>query len=356
MRILGIDPGIAIVGFGLIEADRGRTRLLNYGAITTPAGLPLARRLVQIEQDMEALIAQLKPDAIAVEELFFSNNITTGIAVAHGRGIILCTAEKSGVPLYEYTPMQVKQAVVGYGLAEKKQVMDMVKRLLKLKAVPRPDDAADALAIAICHARSATLFMFYYVSGTVAHVEPYLAVIDCGGVGYACKTTSTTISQLQVGKASKLYTYLHVGEGIFDLYGFATQGELGSFKQLIGVSGVGPKAALAILSVCTPQGLAMAVITGDEKALIAAPGIGKKIAQRIILELKDKLAKEQQEIGMPTAPGIVAGEKSKAVEAAAALAVLGYTQQDIAVAMKGVDVENLPLEEIVRQSLKKMVK
>ena len=131
--------------------------------------------------------------------------------------------------------------------------------------------------------------MFYYVSGTVAHVEPYLAVIDCGGVGYACKTTSTTISQLQVGKASKLYTYLHVGEGIFDLYGFATQGELGSFKQLIGVSGVGPKAALAILSVCTPQGLAMAVITGDEKALIAAPGIGKKIAQRIILELKDKL-------------------------------------------------------------------
>ena len=114
--------------------------------------------------------------------------------------------------------------------------------------------------------------MFYYVSGTVAHVEPYLAVIDCGGVGYACKTTSTTISQLQVGKASKLYTYLHVGEGIFDLYGFATQGELGSFKQLIGVSGVGPKAALAILSVCTPQELAMAVITGDEKALIAAPG------------------------------------------------------------------------------------
>ena len=136
--------------------------------------------------------------------------------------------------------------------------------------------------------------MFYYVSGTVAHVEPYLAVIDCGGVGYACKTTSTTISQLQVGKANKLYTYLHVGEGIFDLYGFATQGELGSFKQLIGVSGVGPKAALAILSVCTPQGLAMAVITGDEKALIAAPGIGKKIAQRIILELKDKLTKEQQ--------------------------------------------------------------
>ena len=151
MRILGIDPGLAIVGFGLIEAETGKTQMLQYGAVTTPAGLPLAARLVQLERDMEELIAQLRP-----EELFFSNNITTGIAVAHARGIILCTAAKSGVPLFEYTPMQVKQAVVGYGLAEKRQVMDMVRRLLKLKAVPRPDDAADALALAICHARSAT--------------------------------------------------------------------------------------------------------------------------------------------------------------------------------------------------------
>lgn len=151
MRILGIDPGIAIVGFGLIEADRGRTRLLNYGAITTPAGLPLARRLVQIEQDMEELIAQLKPDAIAVEELFFSNNITTGIAVAHGRGIILCTAEKSGVPLYEYTPMQVKQAITGYGKAVKKQIQEMTRIMLHLESVPKPDDTADALGMAIAH-------------------------------------------------------------------------------------------------------------------------------------------------------------------------------------------------------------
>lgn len=151
VRILGIDPGIAIVGFGLIEADRGKTRLLNYGEITTPAGLPLARRLVQIEQDMEALIAQLKPDAIAVEELFFSNNITTGIAVAHGRGIILCTAEKSGVPLYEYTPMQVKQAITGYGKAVKKQIQEMTRIMLHLESVPKPDDTADALGMAIAH-------------------------------------------------------------------------------------------------------------------------------------------------------------------------------------------------------------
>ena len=156
MLILGIDPGIATIGFGLVEADRGMAAMLRYGAITTPAGLPLSKRLYQIGTDMEELIGQLRPDAISVEELFFNNNITTGIAVAHGRGVILYAAEKCGVPLFEYTPSQVKQAVVGYGKAEKRQVMDMTRRLLKLRAVPRPDDAADALALALCHARSCT--------------------------------------------------------------------------------------------------------------------------------------------------------------------------------------------------------
>ena len=156
MRILGIDPGVAIVGFGVIESDRGTLRMLQSGAITTPAGLPLAARLAQINRDIEELIGTFRPDEISVEELFFSKNITTGIAVAHARGVILCAAEKKKIPIYEYTPMQVKQAVAGYGLADKKQVMDMTRRLLKLKSVPRPDDAADALAIALCHARSAT--------------------------------------------------------------------------------------------------------------------------------------------------------------------------------------------------------
>ena len=156
MRILGIDPGIATIGFGLVEAQRGQMKMVTYGAITTPAGLPLSKRLYQISQDMEDLIGQLKPDVISIEELFFNTNITTGIAVAHGRGVILCAAEKCGIPLFEYTPSQVKIAVVGYGKAEKRQVMDMTRRLLHLKAVPRPDDAADALALALCHARSAT--------------------------------------------------------------------------------------------------------------------------------------------------------------------------------------------------------
>ncbi|MBR3753436.1 MAG: crossover junction endodeoxyribonuclease RuvC [Ruminiclostridium sp.] len=156
MRILGIDPGYAIVGFGILEADRGQTRLVRCGAINTQAGVPMPMRLLQIQEDMETLIRTFQPDVMAIEELFFNTNVTTGIGVAQARGIILAVAAKLGVEIFEYTPSQVKQAVVGYGKAEKHQVMDMTKRILKLSAVPKPDDAADAVAIALCHARSHT--------------------------------------------------------------------------------------------------------------------------------------------------------------------------------------------------------
>lgn len=152
MRILGIDPGVATVGFGVIDSEGGRQRMVRYGAITTPAGMPLAARLVQIGGDLEQLIRQFQPDEMSIEELFFSKNITTGIAVAHGRGVLLYTAEKMHLPVYEYTPMQIKQALTGYGRADKKQIQQVVTSLLRLKSVPRPDDAADALAIALCHA------------------------------------------------------------------------------------------------------------------------------------------------------------------------------------------------------------
>lgn len=156
MRILGIDPGVATVGFGVIEAQRQKNTLIRCGVISTPAGQPLSHRLAQIYADMQELIHTFQPDEMAVEELFFNTNLTTGISVAHGRGVILLAAEQLGVPIFEYTPMQVKQAVVGYGKAEKKQVMLMTQRLLGMDKLPRPDDAADALALAICHGRSAT--------------------------------------------------------------------------------------------------------------------------------------------------------------------------------------------------------
>ena len=201
--------------------------------------------------------------------------------------------------------------------------------------------------------------MFYYLNGIVAHTGPYLAVIDCGGVGYACKTTNYTLSTLTRGEKAKLYTYLHVREEIFELYGFATENELNCFQMLIGVSGVGPKAALAILSSTTPERLATAIITGDEKALTGAPGVGKKIAQRVILELKDKLAKGQ--LGVPAGEsyggtGVTVIPENKPSEAAAALAVLGYGPAEINEALKGINMEELSLEAVIKQALKKMVK
>lgn len=156
MLVLGIDPGYAIVGFGLVESNGVRQRLVRCGAINTPAGVRLPARLLQIAADLEQLISQFNPDVMAIEELFFNQNVTTGIGVAQARGVIILTAEKMGVPIFEYNPSQVKQAVVGYGKAEKHQVMEMTKRLLGLSTVPRPDDAADAVAVALCHARSST--------------------------------------------------------------------------------------------------------------------------------------------------------------------------------------------------------
>lgn len=156
MRILGVDPGIATVGFGVIDSTNSAQSYVSCGVITTPAHTPLAERLDRIYCDLNELFDVFKPDAIAIEELFFNTNITTGISVAHGRGVIVLACHRAGLPVYEYTPLQVKQAVVGYGRAEKRQIIDMVKRLLHLKSPPKPDDAADALAIALCHARSIT--------------------------------------------------------------------------------------------------------------------------------------------------------------------------------------------------------
>ncbi len=156
MRILGIDPGYATIGFGILEAERGSTRLLQYGTITTSPELTFSQRLQVIFRDMNCLLQQVKPDVMAIEELFWGHNVTTGIGVSHGRGVILLSAAENQVPICEYTPMQIKQAVVGYGNATKLQVMDMTKRILKMEKVARPDDAADAIAVALCHARSAT--------------------------------------------------------------------------------------------------------------------------------------------------------------------------------------------------------
>ena len=201
--------------------------------------------------------------------------------------------------------------------------------------------------------------MFYYVDGTVTVLKQGLAVIDCGGVGYACHAAQNTIGKLKIGTRARLLTYLNVREDIFELYGFIDEEEQSCFEMMIGVSGVGPKAALSILSVAPPDRLALSIITGDEKMLMQAPGIGKKIAQRIVLELRDKMSKEQLETASassPVAAAAVSGGVNHTQEAVAALMVLGYTQAEALHAMEGLDAAGMDAEEIIRQCLKKLVK
>lgn len=200
--------------------------------------------------------------------------------------------------------------------------------------------------------------MFYHIDGTVTDILNMLAVVDCGGVGYALNTTNNTLAGLKIGERAKLYTYLNVREDCFDLYGFLTLSEKHCFELLLGVSGIGPKAALSILSSSTPDMLAMAILSGDEKALMVAPGVGKKIAQRVILELKDKMSKQTPEFAEHSfvSAGAPAAASSKVSDAAAALAVLGYSSAEINAAIKGIDTDTMPVDAIIKQALRMMVK
>ena len=201
--------------------------------------------------------------------------------------------------------------------------------------------------------------MFYYLEGIVAIIGPSLAVIDVGGAGYACMTTLGTIAHLEDGKKARLYTYCNIKEDAFDIYGFFDISEKRCFELLLGVSGVGPKASLSILSANTPESLALAIISDDETALTAAPGVGKKLAQRIILELKDKVSRETDTLkpaGYIPPRGEAGQPGAKQRDAAAALAVLGYSQSEISASMRGVDINGLTVEEIIRAVLKNSIK
>lgn len=201
--------------------------------------------------------------------------------------------------------------------------------------------------------------MFYYIDGTVTELEPNLAVLDCGGVGYALNISNNTAATLKLKSRAKLYVAEAIGETNFDLYGFADKGEKRCFNQLMSVSGIGPRAALSILSYNSPEGLALAVMNNDEKALTVAPGIGKRIAQRIILELKDKLAKELGDVdygSMPVNTAVGGAGDGHVSDALAALTVLGYSNAEIAPVLKKLDTSGMSAEEIIKAVLKQMVK
>ena len=199
--------------------------------------------------------------------------------------------------------------------------------------------------------------MFYYIEGKVAELEPGLAVLDCGGVGYALHVTMNTLAGLKAGEKAKLFVAESIGENNFDLFGFLEKSERRCYEMLISISGLGPKAALSILSHNTPEGLALAIMSGDEKALTVAPGIGKKIAQRVILELKAKVGKEMgaQELQLPAASPAAAGDSAAMTNALAGLSVLGYSSAELAPVLKKIDAGSMTAEEIIKAVLKQMV-
>ena len=197
--------------------------------------------------------------------------------------------------------------------------------------------------------------MFYYLNGEITLMDDSLAVVDCGGVGYACHTTAYTLSKLRIGQTAKLYTYCNIREDAFDIFGFSSRDELHCFELLLGVTGVGPKAAIAILSATSPERFTLAIMTQDERTLTAAQGIGKKLAQRIILELKDKMgAVSEVDLSAPSAASVPTAGSTLAL-AQAALAELGYSSAEIGAALKGVQTEGKSTEDIVRQCLRAMV-
>ena len=201
--------------------------------------------------------------------------------------------------------------------------------------------------------------MFYYLEGNITVIEAGIAVVDIGGVGYCCYTTANTLSFLEVGKKARLYTYCNIKEDTFDIYGFHDLSEKRCFELLLSVSGVGPKAALSILSSASPEGLAMAIVTDNDKILTSAPGVGKRIAQRIILELKDKMSKETSAMKgsgfvLPTSDSGTVGNKINDVSAA--LTVLGYSSAEISSALRGIATEQLTVEEIIKEILRNTMK
>ena len=358
MIVLGIDPGYAIVGCGVVEYKNNHFTMLDYGAVTTPAGMPFNIRLERIYDGVSELMEKYKPEAMSIEKLFYNNNAKTVIDVSQARGVLVLAAQKHRIPIFEYTPLQVKQSVVGYGRAEKKQVQEMTRIILNLEKIPKPDDAADALGAALCHGQTQPVqikesSMFYSITGQVVYTDATSVAISGGGVAFNCSATANTLKNIgTIGDTVTLYTYLNVREDALDMFGFYDKDELDCFKLLINVTGVGPKAALAILSQLTPNRLAVCVASGDTKAITAAQGVGAKLAQRVVLELKDKLksyisSENREELAAINA----AASSSAGEEAVDALVMLGYTKTEAASAVGRLD-QSLSSEELIKQALR----
>ena len=362
MIVLGFDPGTASTGWGVIEQDGNRLKSLGHGCIVTSAKDETHVRLRKIHDEARLLIKRFKPDIVVLEELFVNVNVRTALAVGQAKGVLYLAASDLAAAPREYSPLQIKLAVTGYGRASKVQVQEMTKVILGLSRIPQPDHAADALAVAITHTHHNSDGVHRCVAppqeegpviasvrGTLLLVDGERAVVDVGGIGLEVLASGRTLATLAggLGKEVSLHTYLHVREDALQLFGFRAVDERAFFLWLIAVSGVGPKVALAVLSGYPVADLELAVARDDVKKFESIPGIGKKLAQRLVVELKDKVG------GLPSAavaagPATVAG--GAFLEARSALQNLGLSLREAEQALRGAP-DDAPVEELVKYAL-----
>ncbi len=297
---------------------------MAFGVLRTNAGTALPERLASLYRGMTDLLALHRPDAAAVERLYFQRNVTTAMVVGEARGVLLLALAQAGIPVGEYTPGEIKQAITAYGSAKKPQMQEMIRLLFGLPEIPRPDDAADALAVAVCHlaarrARAARrrIGMIASVRGIVQHVGVQEVVLEVGGIGVRIVVPQAALDPAPVvGQAMFLHTRLVVREESLSLYGFSSQEQREVFDLLLQVNGVGPRLAVTILSHLPPDGLRSAVAADQPVALTKVPGIGRKTAEKIIFHLKDRLK-------APEAMASMALEADNDV--VSALTALGYS-------------------------------
>ena len=411
MRVFGIDPGSERTGYGCVETDGRRHRLIACGAITAAAGDSFPHRLARIHRELSARLSECHPELVVVENLFYATNARSALKLGHARGVAILAAVEAGCEVLEYTPAEVKRAVVGYGRADKRQVQQMIKLLLGLDKVPSPHDAADALAVAICHvhsgrqarardsgsaiqaydsgsktplkswrqyrpARMLTHFqlptsnsqrdgsrarvpeMIAFLRGRVIDKQPNRIIVDVSGVGYDVHVPLSTFYEVgEAGAEVSLRVYTHVREDTLQLFGFLTDLERQVFERLIGISGIGPKLAIAVLSGMDSREVIAAIQRADVARLTGIPGIGKKTAERIVLELKDRL----MQLAVPVAAGAATGAPTAdrlREDLLSALQNLGYhrpqAEKAIDASLKGNADTNF--EQALRGALREMMK
>ena len=338
MVILGIDPGLAHTGWGIIEERRGEVRCRAYGCIETSAGSPLAVRLSHIAHDLKDVVERYRPDTAAVESIYFGANVRSAIPTAHARGAALVALSECALEIGEYTPMQIKQAVVGTGAADKRQVAYMVRTLTQLDHDPRP-----------CRRRVLSternrILMISQLHGTLVEATMSSAVVDVSGVGFELGISGSTAATLPTpGGEVRLYTRMQVREDAMTLFGFSSKDERTMFDRLTYTVGQ----------------LYSLVMAEDDKGMAKVPGVGKKTAQRLILELKSTFAKDKGFVPVDVIPGQVAmpvpaAAPSAIDDARAALLSMGFSPQETYVALSGYDGQNMRVEDLLGAALKRL--